>query len=270
MTLHEAIVVVLKEAGRPLTRKDIADKINARKLYIRGDGKPLPSNQIGARVSHYLNLFTVNPDGSIALNDDKAPIKKEKNDYTDREKPVFDFDAMIKGFTKPSNRPETKMEDIKFRTIEDLKKAGFEGFFKVKDLKENFPTIPGIMGVYMVVRNSSDQPAFLKIGSGGFFKGEDPNVPIDELKRNWVADTCVVYIGKASSLRKRLYQYLRFGSGKNVGHKGGRYIWQLKDHDDLLFCWKILKDKDPEQYESELIETFRSIYGERPFANLAK
>lgn len=84
MTLHEAIVVVLKEAGRPLTRKDIADKINARKLYIRGDGKPLPSNQIGARVRHYLNLFMVNPNGKIALKDDKAPIKDDGNVHEDK------------------------------------------------------------------------------------------------------------------------------------------------------------------------------------------
>ena len=162
------------------------------------------------------------------------------------------------------------MKNIEFRTIEDLKNAGFKGFEKVKDLKEKHSTIPETMGVYMVVRNSSDQPAFLKIGSGGFFKGKNPNVPIDELKRNWVEDTCVVYIGKATSLRDRLKLYIRFGSGKPAAHYGGRYIWQLKDHDDLLFCWKTLEDKDPEQYESELIEAFRNIYGERPFANLAK
>ena len=89
-------------------------------------------------------------------------------------------------------------------------------------------------------------PEFLSRGTGGFFKGKDPNVSITELGTNWVKNTCVVYIGKAgTTLRKRLNQYLKFGNGQNIGHWGGRYIWQIKNSGNLLLCWKPTPDEDP-------------------------
>ena len=57
MTLHEAIQKVLIEQARPMTSREIADVINAKKYYSRGDGKPLPTGQITARVNKYQNLF---------------------------------------------------------------------------------------------------------------------------------------------------------------------------------------------------------------------
>ena len=160
---------------------------------------------------------------------------------------------------------------FQFRTIEELKKSGFSGFIKISDLRKNNSVIPQQMGVYMIVRESVKDPVFLETGSGGHFKGKNPNVTLGELKRN-----CVVYIGKAGSvssratLRSRLLQYLKFGDGMPVGHWGGRYIWQLEDHEDLLMCWKPLSGTDPSEYESNLIDAFRQIYGDRPFANLSK
>lgn len=59
MTLHEAIAQVLREAGHPLTVSEIASEVNAQKLYTRGDGLPVPSNQISARVKNYPGLFSV-------------------------------------------------------------------------------------------------------------------------------------------------------------------------------------------------------------------
>ena len=53
-------------------------------------------------------------------------------------------------------------------------------------------------------------PNFLPVGTGGLFKGEDPNVSIAELQNNWVEGTPVVYIGKATSIKKRLSQYSAF------------------------------------------------------------
>ena len=77
-----------------------------------------------------------------------------------------------------------------------------------------------------------------------------------------------MYIGKATSLKKRLGQYLRFGQTKNVGHYGGRYIWQLKNHSDLIVCWKTTPQYDPREIEKGLILDFKREFGERPFANL--
>ncbi len=159
---------------------------------------------------------------------------------------------------------------MKFKTIEDLKEAGFEGFRSVRELSYNHDTIPDVQGVYMVVLPSDCKPEFLVEGSGGFFKGKNPNVSIEELEYNWVDDTCVVYIGTTSStLRKRVGDYLKFGMGRNIGHYGGRYIWQLKGSQDLLLCWKKILDKAPKDVEYSLIQEFKMSYGGyRPFANL--
>ena len=162
---------------------------------------------------------------------------------------------------------------MNFDTLHNITNAGFQGFVTVSELwSGEVSRIPAGKGVYMVVRASETQPQFVEVGTGGHFKGKNPNISIEELKRNWIEGTCVIYIGKATSLRKRLGQYLRFGHGKPTGHWGGRLIWQLKDAEDLLFCWKELPEKDdPDKIETSLIEYFKEQYeGRRPFANLAK
>jgi len=161
-----------------------------------------------------------------------------------------------------------------FKSIESLKSHGFQGFHTVGELISNTDLIPAQKGVYCVLRTKDTPPEFLERGSGGYFKGNDPNVPLAELQQNWVNGTPVVYIGKAGSLsgsanlRKRINQYLKFGQGKDIGHYGGRLIWQLKDAQDLLFCWKPITSSDPADTETEMINTFRNMYGDRPFANL--
>ena len=160
-----------------------------------------------------------------------------------------------------------------FKTIEQIKQAGFTGFRKIGDLFFDSSAIPDIKGVYMVL-NLSKNVSFLTIGTGGHFKGKNPNVSSEELKRNWVEDTIVVYIGKAgneggsATLRSRLRQYFRFGQGSNVGHWGGRYIWQLSNSRDLVICWKPLLKDDPRNVEAEMIQDFVDKYRKRPFANL--
>ena len=66
LKLHEAIEMVIKEAGKPLTFTEIAKQINARKLYSRKDGAPVPASQISARIKNYPSWFTVNRDESPA------------------------------------------------------------------------------------------------------------------------------------------------------------------------------------------------------------
>jgi hypothetical protein len=63
---------------------------------------------------------------------------------------------------------------------------------------------------------------------------------------------------------------MEFGKGRDVGHWGGRYIWQIQDSDDFLIAWKPLTNEEPDTIESALIEEFRNKFGKRPFANLAK
>ncbi len=45
MTLHEAMIEVLRENAAPMTSREIADIINARELYRRKDGRPLPAGR---------------------------------------------------------------------------------------------------------------------------------------------------------------------------------------------------------------------------------
>ena len=98
---------------------------------------------------------------------------------------------------------------MEYRTIDDLKKAGFEGFCSVEKLRDDLSGIPAVASVYMVVYQGNGMPEFLEVGTGGLKRKKDksgklkiinPNVPVSELKSNWVKDTCVVYIGKATTL----------------------------------------------------------------------
>jgi hypothetical protein len=151
----------------------------------------------------------------------------------------------------------------------------FKGFITIKELNENPNIIPDVKGVYKVIFKGST-PSYLTEGTCGRFKDREPNVEVALLKENWIENAETVYIGKAgsptgnSTLRKRIKQYLKIGQGKKVGHWGGRYIWQLKDSDQLQFCWYETPADDPSVVESKLINEFRNKFGKRPFANLTK
>lgn len=162
-----------------------------------------------------------------------------------------------------------------FNNLDEIKKAGFTGFKKISDLFADASPLPNEKGVYLVLRIHDNEPEFLQVGSGGFFKGKNPNISLQELKSNWVSNVKVVYIGKAggsnssATLRSRLKQYFGFGQGKNIGHYGGRLIWQLKNSNDLVVCWKALPNEEPRMVEAAMIQDFVSKHHQRPFANLA-
>ena len=155
-----------------------------------------------------------------------------------------------------------------------LEEVGFTGFLSVRELRElkkmrRFSsTVPSTKGVYVILRLNESKPKFLEKGTGGYFRGEDPNVPIAELKRNWVNGTSIMYIGKTGNLKQRISAYIKFGEMKAVGHRGGRLIWQLADSDDLVVCWKPTAQV-PREVEKEMIQCFKYAHGnQRPFANL--
>ena len=164
--------------------------------------------------------------------------------------------------------------NMEFKTIEDIKQQGFVGFIRMGELYMDESRIPEKQGVYMVLYTETVTPNFINPGTGGFFKGENPNVSADILIKNWVKDTVVVYIGKAggsgikATLKKRIHDYLRFGQGSKVGHKGGRLIWQIKNSRNLLVCWKPLFSGEPRVVEAALIQEFVNQFGKLPFANL--
>lgn len=77
MTLHEAIEVVLKQSGRPMTAAEIAQLINQKRLYSREDGKLLPSSQVSARVKNYPRWFA-KQGPHIALGNRAGQLEKSR------------------------------------------------------------------------------------------------------------------------------------------------------------------------------------------------
>jgi len=148
----------------------------------------------------------------------------------------------------------------------DLEDRGFEGFVRIRALQRGCPTVPTLPGIYVVIRLSSEDPAFLETSVGGHFKGQDPTVSTERLREKLVPGAHILYIGRGGNLRKRLDLLARFSRGEAVGHWGGRFLWQLADHDDLLVAW--LNTTDQESQEAELIEEFAAAYDALPLANL--
>ena len=153
-----------------------------------------------------------------------------------------------------------------FKNVQAIVSAGFSEPVIIKELQENKSLIPKQNGVYLIL-NFEKEIKFLETGTGGFFKGKNPNVELEILKEKWIKETNVVYIGKATDLQKRLNQYFSFGNGKNVGHYGGRYIWQLENSKNLMVCWKSTNE-NPRGVEKDLINLFVSKFNKLPFANI--
>jgi len=148
----------------------------------------------------------------------------------------------------------------------NLIKAGFNGFVNLLHLDTSL--VPYTGGVYVVLYEI-DQIEFMNTSVGGHFKKRNPTVAIDVLKEKWVSGTSIVYIGKATSLSRRIRQLIRFGKGKPVGHWGGRYLWQLKGYDNAIIAWLEDDSKTPFQLEAVWMDSFFSEYGKWPYANIS-
>jgi hypothetical protein len=151
-----------------------------------------------------------------------------------------------------------------------LMEAGFKGFVTFAELREGgIEKVPHVGGIYVVLREAEDGPVFLEQSVGGRFKGKDPTVEIPILQAKWIDDAACLYIGKANDLRRRLREYVRFGSGHRIGHWGGRYIWQVEGSEKLKVAWKETKEISPRDAEIDLLVTFGEAFEDSlPFANL--
>lgn len=150
-------------------------------------------------------------------------------------------------------------------TRPSLEAAGFVGWVPFPAIRAS--GCPSSGGVYVITYSGDNPATFAERSCGGWFKGKDPTVPNEALAANWVDGAEVVYIGKADKLKRRLTQFADFGTGKAIGHWGGRLIWQLPSIDQLLVAWKETPGRVPVEVEAKLIASFRQIYGKPPFAN---
>jgi hypothetical protein len=96
----------------------------------------------------------------------------------------------------------------------------------------------------------------------------DPaSVVIDVLpdvgRRRWNADQEIIYIGRATKLRKRLGQFYRHKFGASSPHRGGQDIKLLQAH--MLVYWAT--SENFREAEKTLIDTFKREVGQFPFGN---
>jgi hypothetical protein len=161
---------------------------------------------------------------------------------------------------------------LQFNSIDELREFGFAGFLSIEHIvKSEFSAVPDVPGVYIVYSEPSPQGRFLTTSPAGYHKGRDPTIGLDELDSRWVAEACVLYIGKAggpgmaATLRKRIRSYIRHGAGSSAGHWGGRAIWQLDPSNSIKFAW--MPTDNPRVVERDLIVAFEQRHGRRPFAN---
>lgn len=156
-------------------------------------------------------------------------------------------------------------------TRANSKLRGFQGFLPLSLVRSRLPEIPAEFGVYVVVRSDKSAPEFLAKSEAGRFKNLDPAYSVDVLRQKWVPGANILYVGKAGpapgrTLRKRVSELVRFGSGEPVGHRGGRALWQLEGIWSARITWKVVAG-DPAGAERALLTKFERESGKLPFAN---
>lgn len=153
------------------------------------------------------------------------------------------------------------------RMTDPVDLSGFTGWLTFAELAD--ASVPKDAGVYVIVRPTDASPEFR---ADAPYRG-DPPVPVAVLEDAWVQGERLVYIGKASlgskrdGLHRRLRQFRRYGEGHAARHSGGRRIFQLADHADLLVGWRVTDDADAREMERAMIAAFKAHHGVWPFAN---
>ena len=156
-----------------------------------------------------------------------------------------------------------------------LEAMGFEGFVRLSDLLVAPRQAPDACGIYVVVRRSGGTPSFLEESPGGRFKDHDPSYPMRRLREKWVSGAKIIYVGKAGptrrrTLRRRINEFLRFGSGEPIAHRGGRAIWHLQDVLTYKIAWRVCDRGDPRIHEKRLLREFEKAYSKLPFGNFRR
>jgi hypothetical protein len=94
------------------------------------------------------------------------------------------------------------------------------------------------------------------------FKGETgPSAEevVGILKTFWLSDECIVYVGKATSLKSRLGQYFGHTLGNRSPHAGGHWIKTLSCCDSLFVHYAEVESAVSAPIkESEALQVFKS------------
>ena len=74
-----------------------------------------------------------------------------------------------------------------------LEESGFADVESVSALQRSMSRVPRDPGIYVVLAPSTGEGRFLPEGTGGAFKGKDPNVATDLLASRWHASASVAW-----------------------------------------------------------------------------
>lgn len=111
--------------------------------------------------------------------------------------------------------------ELTFESVHPMEEAGFCGFRSVEQIAADSSVLPSYSGIYFALYTDAkgeyqlDNPEFLPDGTGSRYKGRDPNVSLIKLQKEWVKDAFVLYIGKSINLKRRISNYVEFGSGRD-------------------------------------------------------
>jgi len=236
-------------------------------------------NKLRNQFGFYISDFVHDQQGFTASDVD-ALVRRGTITVTDDPEPVatkpIDAGRSLHQHTVPNESARSGIADDgaalpRSFNREDLEAAGFCGWSTWEQLRATgLIEVPPAPAAYVVYRGSASEPTFLETSPAGHFKAQDPTVAVGVLEAKWVREAHTVYIGKADLARRRLREFARFGAGEPVGHRGGRYIWQLTDSDDLLVAWRGNEGEGTaREHEKRLLARFAELHdGRRPFANL--
>jgi hypothetical protein len=275
MTLHDAITEILRDFRCPMGTSEIADEVNKRGSYRKGDGNAVTAFQIHGRTRNYRKLF--GREGSTVTLTEWG----EGHPASRRNHPTpSDSDAPSKGASEAGSAIAVTEESDVGR-IEFLEKEGFLNLGTLRQLMEDWPPDPqsdhlSSCGVYAITLPGSFRAIYISPKEAN----ENGNVlrpwTVEKLTEKWVAGTEILYYGLAGmrserSLSERIDDLLQHGAGKltsNGPHGGGEIMWQLCGVLDMsLWCLGTTGPPVPRETERVLLKAFKKNYGSLPFAN---
>lgn len=101
MTLHEAIIKLLKQKGRSMTTTEIASDLNRNMWYAKKDGSLITAYQVHGRTRQYSQIFSrqgtlVTLRNQSTLMIGQLPVKEKQNTSAKTFQRISDQDVEIK------------------------------------------------------------------------------------------------------------------------------------------------------------------------------
>ncbi|KAF0151180.1 MAG: hypothetical protein FD143_2119 [Ignavibacteria bacterium] len=274
MTLHEEIISILKERNSTMNTNQIAEEVNNRNNYFKGDGSSISAFQIHGRTKNYPHLFLRNKTLVGLVGRDEEIMNKIMV-----EDLVENYPAQNPIINSMFNHSSLHFMNDDVTNIDFLTRSGFEELGSFQTLiKEGLPKdiklkSPGLYAVTLpgnYIYNLLDEQAISK----------NNNVvnpwETEKLNNKWISNVDVIYYGLAGSnsprsLKSRLQDFIDHASGKTTDrgpHRGGEIIFQLCDW-EMFSVWFLPTGNPPEprNLEKELLERFFEMKSKLPFGN---